>query len=280
MPRRTGAPRPSFEHTLARDVRVEGIGLRSGLFAAAHLLPAAPGTGRVFVVDGARIPARLHNVVDTRLATILGVGTTRVSLVEHLLAALYAAGVDNVEIHVEGGEIPALDGSSVGWSRAIAPLRRLAQPTLRAPLFVTEPVEVHAGTSWARLEPSDQLTFDIRVDFPHPAIGAQRWVGAVDGPRFARELAWARTFGFYADAERLRAMGIARGATLANTLVYDDAGPMNGLRARDEVVRHTALDAVGDLALLGRPLQARLVAERGGHALHVALLTKLVEQQG
>jgi UDP-3-O-[3-hydroxymyristoyl] N-acetylglucosamine deacetylase len=280
--RRSGARNAPthFEHTLARPVRVAGIGLRSGLFASAHLRPTAPGTGRVFVLGSTRIPARLEHVVDTRLATILGVDGVRVSLVEHLCAALYATGIDNVEITVEGGELPALDGSSVGWTQLLVRAGRTQQRSRCSPLVVRDVIEVRAGASWARLEPAERLELDVRVAFDHPAIGTQRYTGVVDARTFERELAWARTFGFYADAEALRAMGIARGATLENTLVFDEAGPMNGLRARDEVVRHKALDAVGDLALVGRPLHGRLVAERPGHALHVALLTKLLEQGG
>lgn len=264
------------QHTVARPFRVAGIGLRGGGPAAVRIAPAPVGHGRVFVVRAVEIPATVAHVVDTRLATSLGRDGARISLVEHLCAALYASGVDNARIEVEGDEIPVLDGSARGWIEAIVDAGLAAQDAPRRPLTVREPVEVRVGTSWARLEPGEGLELDVHVDFDHPSIGAQRHTGPALGPSFTAELAWARTFGFFRDAEQLRAAGIALGASLDNTVVYDDTGVMNpgGLRAHDEVVRHKALDAVGDLALLGAPLHGRLVAHRAGHALHVELLRR------
>jgi UDP-3-O-[3-hydroxymyristoyl] N-acetylglucosamine deacetylase len=192
----------------------------------------------VFVVGGVHIPATLDHVVDTFLATTLGKNGARVALVEHVCAALHAAGIDNVELHVEGEEIPVLDGSSRVWGDALLAAGVVAQGAPRREVRVEAPVEVVADGAWARFEPADTFELDLHVDYAHPAIGEQRYAGPATGASFFTELAWARTFGFLADAERLRAAGIARGASLENTVVYDGAGVLNpdGLRAPDEVV--------------------------------------------
>ena len=263
----------SVQHTLARSLVVSGVALRSGAACRVVLCPAAPGTGVVFVVAGHEVPAHVEHVVDALLATTLGRGGARVALVEHLLAAALGAGVDNLRVELNGDEVPVLDGGALGWLGAFARAGRSAQGQAVRAWTVAEPVRVEAGASHATLLPASALHLDITVDFPHPAIGAQRWAGDPVGA-FGAELAWARTFGFRRDAERLQAAGIARGASLDNTLVFDDEGVMNagGQHHPDEVVRHKALDALGDLALLGGRPCVRLVAHRGGHALHHALL--------
>lgn len=265
-----------MQTTLARPVVVSGVGLRTGKVVHVRLVPARSDEGIRFLAGGEVIPATVSAVVDATLATTLGRGSTRVALVEHLLAACLGAGVDNVGVVVEGDELPILDGTALGWLGALARagLRHLDTPARY--WTVPAPVTVELGGSRATLFPASELELDVTVEFDHPEIGAQRWSGR---PKvaFGAELAWARTFGFRRDAERLQALGIVRGASLDNTLVFDDHAPMNhgGQRAVDEVVRHKALDALGDLALVpGRP-RVRLVAHRGGHALHHALLRAL-----
>lgn len=269
-----------MQRTLARPFRCRGVGLHGGGPATAEVRPAAPDTGRVFVVRGVRIPATVDHVVDTRLATTLAREGVRVSMVEHLCAALHAFGVDNAEVHVDGDEVPVLDGSAWLWTEAIRNAGVAPQGVPSRVLRVTEPVEVALGDSRAALLPAARFELDLTIAFDHPCIGTQRWIGAATGDTFHADLAWARTFGFFRDAEPLRRAGLARGASLENTVVYDDgAGVLNpeGLRARDEAVRHKALDAVGDAALLGLRLQGRLVATRAGHAVHLALLRRLLE---
>ena len=266
----------TLQRTLARAHAVAGIGLRSGQPTSVTLLPAPVNSGRRFIVGGVVIPAHVQNVVDATLATTLGVGTARVALVEHLLAATVGAGVDNLDVVVEGDELPILDGAALGWVGALAMAGISTQDAPVRTWPVPRVVRVEQGEAWAELHPCEALEVDVRVDFPHPSVGSQRWSGLVDGS-FASELGWARTFGFRKDAERLLALGIARGASLANTVVFDEQGPMNagGTRAGDEVARHKALDAVGDLALVPGRARVRLVAYRGGHALHHALLRAL-----
>lgn len=259
--------------TLGREVAAAGLGLRTGTATRVRLVPAAANTGRSFIIGGLTIPATVNRVVDATLATTLGAEGRHIALVEHLLAALAGAGIDNIEIHVEGDELPILDGTAMGWLGVLAAAGTREQNVARRVWTVSRPVRVAEGAAWAELHPAEQFTLDVRVDFPHASIGAQRWTGVVDGA-FGTDLAWARTFGFRADAERLQAMGIARGASLENTLVFDVDGPMNigGQRAQDEVVRHKALDAVGDLALQPGYPRVLLRTERAGHRLHHAIL--------
>ncbi len=259
--------------TIARAVQVSGIGLRTGAISDVWLEPAAEDAGVLFYVGDVCVPARVDAVVDATLATTLGKGAVRVALVEHLLAACLAAGIDNLIVRLTGEEVPILDGTALGWLGAFARAGRRLQGAPARWWTVAAPVTVESGGSHATLLPADELELDVTVDFAHPHIGAQRWTGRPLAS-FGADLAWARTFGFRRDAERLQALGIVRGASLDNTLVFDDDAPMNpgGQRTADEVVRHKALDALGDLALLpGRP-RVRLVAHRGGHALHHALL--------
>lgn len=260
------------QHTLTRSFVVRGIGLHSGAPSSVRVDPAPASSGRVFVVDGVEIPALLSAVVDTRLATTLGQGTARVTMVEHLLAALHAAGVDNARMTVDGPEVPVMDGSARVWVAAIRHAGLYGQAERRRVLRVTEPVRVEAGDAWAELVPSDGFELDVTVDFAHPSIGRQTWSGPVSGEAFGA-LAPARTFGFRADAERLWASGLALGASLENTVVYDESGVLNpgGLRCVDEAVRHKALDAVGDAALVGARILGKLRAFKAGHALHRAV---------
>ncbi len=272
----------SQQHTLGGTFTVRGTGLHSGAQVSARLSPAPAGTGRVFVADGQEIRSLVTEVWSTQLATTLGDGRTRVALVEHLSAALYALGIDNVKVEVEGGELPVLDGSAQPWVERLLQVGVAPQNAARHLLRVTRPVEVQVGGGWAQIEPADRLSLDIEIDFPHPAIRVQRWTGVPSPAVFAEELAWARTFGFFADAERLRAAGHARGASLENTLIFDEERVLNpdGARAADEPVRHKALDALGDLSLLGARLVGRLRTRRAGHAVHIELLRTLLATEG
>jgi UDP-3-O-[3-hydroxymyristoyl] N-acetylglucosamine deacetylase len=265
----------THQHTIERVVRVTGVALRTGRSSTVELRPAAEDTGICFVRDAVQVPAQVAHVVDTRLATTLGAGGVTITMVEHLCAALRGAGVDNVAVHVEGDELPVLDGSARPWLDVLEPRR---QGALRRFCVVERVVEVRGEGGWARLEPADAFELDLTITFDHPSIGLQRYVGRGDGAAFRDGIAWARTFGFLRDAELLRAAGLAHGASLENTVVYDDTRVLNpgGLRSVDEAVRHKALDAVGDAALLGAPLKGRLVAFRAGHTLHHALFRALL----
>jgi len=223
-----------------------------------------------FVREGTSIPATFANVVATDRTTSLGAEGRSVSLVEHLLAALRMAGFySGVTVTVSGPELPILDGSAKPWLEALAALGEPPPPP--EALRVFDVVEVSIGDSVARAEPGPE-NLRCSVTFPHPAIGTQVWTG---GPEAYMELAPARTFGFMAEAAVLRSRGLALGAVQEHAIVFADDGPMSPLRFADEPVRHKALDAIGDLALLGRPLAASITIERGSHRLHHAFMLAL-----
>jgi len=224
------------------------------------------------------IAARIDAASGASLATSLaapGRLEAGVSTVEHVLAALAAAGIDDARIEVDGPEVPVCDGSAAAFAEAIAKAGLARAEGERGAIVIRQPIAIAEGERRIEVHPADAFGLDVAIDFAHPAIGRQHIAcDAVTPEWFARELAPARTFGFLADVDALRAQGRAAGASLENTLVFDDAGVMNegGQRFDDEPVRHKALDLVGDLALLGCPLRGRVVVERGGHALHQRLV--------
>ena len=274
------------QHTTARPVRVAGIGLHSGQQAQLRILPAPADHGLLFIrtdLPGSpSVPARCAWVSDTTLATTLVRGPARVATVEHLLAALYAAEIDNARLELEGPEIPILDGSAKPWSEALVEAGKETQEVRAPRIFVRRRIAVESGERRLLIEPCDTLEITVHVDFAHPCIGQQSLSFALDPTVFQQELAWARTFGFLPQVEGLRAAGLVQGGSLANAVVYDDTGVLNaeGLRAEDEVVRHKALDLVGDLALLGARLSGRIQATRPGHGMTVALLRALRADAG
>lgn len=256
--------------TLERAVARDGVGLHGGRRCRAVIAPAAAGSGRT--INGAAVG--IGALVDARLATTLATPGGSVATVEHLLAALVGCGIDDVAITVEGGEVPILDGSAAPWVEAIAEAGRVAVAGEAAPLMLDRAVEIVDGDRWIRASPAARLALDVAIDFP--LIGRQRFAAAVAD--FAA-VADARTFGFAAHAAALHAAGRALGASLDNAVVFDAAGrPLAPLRHADEPARHKWLDLLGDLALLGRPLRARVEAFAAGHALHHRLVAALLER--
>ncbi|NLG09108.1 MAG: UDP-3-O-acyl-N-acetylglucosamine deacetylase [Deinococcales bacterium] len=248
---------------------LSGVAIHSGLTSRVTLHREA-GPLR-FRRGQAVIEATVSNVIGAQRATSLGSGGAQVHLVEHLLAALRVAGFfEGVLVEVSCDELPILDGSAAPWAEPIAALG--APPPAPAPLVLTEPLTVEANGGRATLAPGPER-LACEIDFAHPAIGRQRWCG---GPDAYPELLDARTFGFLADWEALKARGLALGASERHAIVFDDDGPLRPLRHADEPVRHKALDALGDLALLGRPLHAEASIQRGSHALHHAMARAVV----
>ena len=272
------------QHTLKAPIGCVGIGVHSGRRAQLHLIPAAPDHGIVFrrVDIGVDIPARFDHVVDTRFCTVLGHAAdkrARVGTVEHLMAALSACGVDNALVEVDGPEVPILDGSANPYVFLIDCAGRVAQDAPRRVIEVHRTVRVSDGAAWAELRPAPARGFEMAmsIDFAAAAIGSQALSVRLTADTFRRDIALARTFTMAADVERLRENGLALGGSLDNAVVVDGARVLNpsGLRRPDEFVRHKLLDAVGDLALAGSPLQARFVASRSGHTLNNKLLHAL-----
>jgi UDP-3-O-[3-hydroxymyristoyl] N-acetylglucosamine deacetylase len=260
-------------------VSCTGIGLHSGRPACLSLHPAPAGHGIRFVRSdlGAEVPATLDNLDGVEYATTLSCDGASVGTVEHLLSALYAIGVDDVRVEVDGPEVPILDGSSAPFVLLIhqAGLRAHAVP--RRAMTLLRPVEVHLDGKWARLLPAPAFSVSYTIAFDHPLLRHQAVDLDVTLESFVEQIAPARTFGFLSEVEALQRQGLARGGSLENAIVIGESAILNGaLRFEDECVRHKVLDAIGDLALLGHPLVARLEAYKAGHAVHVALARALM----
>jgi UDP-3-O-[3-hydroxymyristoyl] N-acetylglucosamine deacetylase len=266
--------------TLRGRVEVSGVALHGGHPVRAWLCPAKANSGIVFESDGVLIPAVVDNVVDTQMATTLGLSGAKVRTVEHLLATLVGAGLDNVRVVVEGGELPALDGCGQAWLSHIHSAGIVEQGAPKMVLVIHKTVSFRDGERSARLEPSTVLALDLSIDFDHPAINSQRLSLEMGAGIFEAELSWARTFGFERHVAAMHRMGLALGGSLNNAVVFGESGPLNegGLRANDEPVRHKMLDALGDLRLLGYPLAGRLVTQRPGHGLIVDLVRAVMAE--
>jgi UDP-3-O-[3-hydroxymyristoyl] N-acetylglucosamine deacetylase len=269
-----------FQSTIAREAFSEGVGLHTGMFGHVRLLPAPSDTGIVFRrtdLDNFPIEAQGHNVARVSYATSLMKQGVWLSTTEHLLAAIYSCGIDNIYIDIDSIEIPILDGSAEAFVQMLgqAGIRKLRRK--RRYLKVLKPLEVEEGDRRIGIYPADEFRVRCYVDFPHPLVGQQEIEMVVTPDTFRQLLARARTFCFERDIEPLRSMGLIRGGSLENAIVLTDDGVMNGpLRFPDEFGRHKALDLIGDLALTGLPLLARVEADKAGHALHTQLVSRLL----
>lgn len=277
MPRRK-------QQTVTGDIRFEGIGVHTGEMATLTIRPADPDTGVVFtradLPCGTWVPARLEYVTATELATSLGSNGVEVLTVEHVLAALAALEVDNAILDLHGPEVPILDGSFAPYVRALEEAGLEPQAAEAEVVEVSEVISVEGdqGAAYVAL-PDDDYRVSATIDFGHDAIGRQHGGFIIDNARFRSDLAPARTFGFRADAGALHARGLARGASLANTVVLDGTGVMNNeLRYADEFLRHKVGDIVGDLALMGGRFRGHVVAECPSHHGNIALARAIREQ--
>jgi UDP-3-O-[3-hydroxymyristoyl] N-acetylglucosamine deacetylase len=258
-------------------VTCEGIALHAGCRVRALLLPAAAGQGIVFRrndLGGAEIPARYDRVRETRLGTVVSEGSVSVAVIEHLMAAISGAAIDDLVVSLDGPEPPILDGDALSWLELLDQADIGEQAGTRNALRLLRRVEVVSGDASVALAPSDVFTLDFEIHFDSPAIGTQHLVWEFSPGAFRRDIAPARTFGFTHELDALRAAGLARGASLANTLAIGNGCLVNPelLRFPDEFVRHKMLDALGDLALAGATFIARFEGRRSGHALNNALL--------
>ncbi|HMF08949.1 MAG TPA: UDP-3-O-acyl-N-acetylglucosamine deacetylase [Thermoanaerobaculia bacterium] len=260
--------------TLRTGVSIEGVGLHSGHPVRAHFRPAPANHGIVFIrLDhpATPIPARLDSASTFDFATTLAADGVSIGTVEHVLSAAAGEGLDNCRIELEGPEIPILDGSALPFVRLFhaAGFERLEAPV--QPMALERSVQIARGDRSIVYRPDGPgLTITYEIDFSHPVVGRQSLTVAIRPEEYSTRIAPARTFGFARDVEALRARGLARGGSLHNAIVLDDSGIASGpLRFRDEFVRHKILDLVGDLSLLGRPLQGQIHAHKAGHALHI-----------
>ncbi len=270
--------------TLAAPVEANGIGLHTAVSVSLRILPAPPDTGYLFLrtdLGGFEIPASIEHVVNCSYATTLMRTGVMLSTVEHLLAALRGCGVDNAFIEVDNLELPIMDGSSEVFVEMIERAGILEQPRRKRVLMVREKISIEQGARRISVEPSENYEIDCMIDFPHPLIGTQKFSFELKEGAFGREIAAARTFGFTEEIEALRRADLIRGGSLDNAIVLTPEGMLNtsGLRWSNEFVRHKILDIVGDLSLLGMPLMGRVTAERSGHLLHAALMSKVLRKR-
>jgi UDP-3-O-[3-hydroxymyristoyl] N-acetylglucosamine deacetylase len=268
------------QHTLAAPIEFSGLGLHTGESVRVRVVPAPPDTGLVFRrvdLDDFEIEAVVRNVARVAYATTLMKQGVLISTVEHLLSSLYIFGVDNALIAIDNLEVPILDGSALEFVEKITRTGLKRQSARRLYLRVEKSLEIRDRDRIIAVHPADRFQISYSIDFDHPMIGRQSFDFEASPEGFSREVAPARTFGFYREVEQLKEKGLVRGGSLDNAIVLTDRGILNdNLRFEDEFVRHKVLDGIGDLALIGKPLLARVVAHKAGHALHTHLVTRIL----
>ena len=273
------------QRTLKNIVRATGIGLHTGEKVYLTLRPAAPNSGIIFrrvdlnpVVD---IKADPYAVGDTRLSSCLERDGARVQTVEHLMSALAGLGIDNAYVDLTSGEVPIMDGSASPFVFLLQSAGIEEQRAAKKFIRIKKPVEVKQGDKWVKFEPYNGFRVDFSIDFRHPvfAHSNKRVIVDFEHTSYVKEVSRARTFGFMQDVENMRSQGLALGGSLDNAIVMDEYRVLNadGLRYEDEFVKHKALDAIGDLYLLGHPVIGAYSAYKSGHALNNELLRQLIE---
>jgi UDP-3-O-[3-hydroxymyristoyl] N-acetylglucosamine deacetylase len=270
-----------FETTIQRPVEASGIGLHSGVAVNIRVLPAPVSTGIVFLrtdLDNFPILASWRHVARVSYATSLMRRGVLISTVEHLLSVFYSSGIDNAYIEIDNLEVPILDGSGLPFVELIraAGLRHYRRK--RRYLRIRRPITVEDHGKRISILPDEAFRLTCEIRFEHSMVGHQTLEMEVTPERYAEAIAPARTFGFEYELDQMRNMGLIRGASLANAVCFDREGVMNpeGLRFPDECCRHKALDLIGDLALIGKPLLGHVIAERAGHAMHAQLVARIM----
>ncbi|MDB5443296.1 MAG: lpxC [Phenylobacterium sp.] len=270
----------AFQHTLRGPALFAGVGVHTGAYTRVAVRPAVADTGILFIRTDVtdrdnRVLVAPETVCKTQLGTVIGnaAGVT-VATIEHLMAALVMLGVDNATVELDGPEMPIMDGSSLPFITILDRAGLRMQDAPRRFIEILETIEVVDGDKRAALRPAEGFEVAFEISFPSSVIGRQRVDLAMDGQAFRDELADCRTFGFLHEVEHLRSLGLARGGSLENCVVIEGDRVLNpeGLRRPDEFVRHKALDAIGDLYVLGAPILGRFEAELAGHAINNLLV--------
>jgi UDP-3-O-[3-hydroxymyristoyl] N-acetylglucosamine deacetylase len=269
-----------FETTVQRPVEAAGVGLHSGVPVRIRILPAPVSTGIVFVrtdLENFQIPASWRHVAKVSYATSLMRQGVLISTTEHLLSVFYSMGIDNAYVEIDNLEVPILDGSGRPFVHLIKEAGIRQYRRKRRYLHIRRPISVEDKGKRISILPDETFRLTCDTDYPNP-VGRQSLELEVTPERYAEEIAFARTFGWVSDLDQMRNMGLIRGASLENAVCFTREGVLNpeGLRAADECCRHKALDLIGDLALLGRPLLGHVIAERAGHAMHAALVARIM----
>lgn len=258
--------------TLAKAVSGVGIGLHKGEPIQIRLEPLEANSGILFYRSdvGLLVQALPHNVVNTQMATVIGNSSAYISTIEHLLSAVYAYGIDNIRVVLDGAEVPVMDGSSASFCMMLDEAGTRKLDATKQVLMIKKEVEVQDGKKFARVTPSLKPTYSFMIDFTHPSIGKQEFSFEFSKKNFIEEIARARTFGFLKDVQMLRSRGLGLGGSLDNAVVLDDNKILNpeGLRFSNEFVRHKILDAIGDLSLLGAPFLGDYTSFAGSHNLN------------
>jgi len=271
------------EQTIRSAVECQGVGLHSGAPVSMRILSAPSGTGIVFRrtdLDGFEIEAVSRNVARVSYATSLMKKGVLISTTEHVLSAFIGMGIDNAIVELDNLELPILDGSALPFVEMIrhAGIRHQRRP--RKYLKIRRELEVREGNKFIAVYPGDAYSVSYAINFPHPLIGKETLEVELSNGSYLRHIAGARTFGSREDEQAMRNMGLIRGASSENCIVLTRDGIENGpLRFRDEFVRHKILDLVGDLALLGKQLLGKVVADRAGHAMHTALVSRILRDK-
>jgi len=273
------------QRTLKDEIGCTGIGLHSGEKVRINIRPAPCDTGIRFVRTDLpghpMIEARFDNVFDTTLATSIGLNGCRISTIEHLMAAFYGLGIDNAVVELQGPEVPIMDGSSAPFVFLIKSAGIKEQTTPKQFIVVKKTLKLDDGNRSICVYPSSELKITYMIDFQHPLLRNQEYVLRFSGGDFVREISRARTFGFLRDVETLKANGLAKGGSLDNAVVIDDFRIINedGLRYKDEFVRHKILDFIGDLSLIQFPIIGHFVVKKSGHFLNQQMLGMLMKSK-
>jgi UDP-3-O-[3-hydroxymyristoyl] N-acetylglucosamine deacetylase len=273
------------QRTVRDEVTCTGTGLHSGEKVRLSVKPAPADSGIGFIRKDLSgdpvIRAGSQNVVDTNLSTTIGNNGYRVSTIEHLMAAFFGLGIDNARVELDGPEVPIMDGSSAPFIFLLKSAGIKEQKAPKRFIVIKKPFEVHEGNRSVYVYPSNELRISYMIDFQHPLLRNQTYELCFSGRDFVQEISRARTFGFLKDIQTLRDNGLALGGSLDNAIVIDDFRIINedGLRYKDEFVRHKILDFLGDLAILGSPVIGRFVVEKSGHSLNQMMLKELMNRK-
>jgi len=273
------------QRTLRNETGCTGIGLHSGQKIDLSIKPAPVNHGIRFIRKDARVRSTVKacykNVVDTNLCTSIGFNGYKVSTIEHLMAAFFGLGIDNAIVELSGPEVPIMDGSAAPFVFLLKSAGIVEQKAPKRFLVIQKPFEVCEDGKSVSLRPSKELKITYTIDFSHPLLRNQKYELQFSGRDFVKEISRARTFGFLKDIEHLRSKGLAMGGSLDNAIVIDDFRVINedGLRYRDEFVRHKILDFIGDLAILGVPIIGHFVVRKSGHSLNHTVLKSLIERK-
>ena len=269
------------QRTIKKSIEVVGVGLHKGVPVKMRLEPLNDDSGIIFYRsdEGITIPLSIENVVDTKMATVIGKEDVVISTIEHLLSAIYAYGIDNLRVVLDNDEIPILDGSSSGFCMLIDSVGVVEQTKPKKAIMIKKPVEVVDGMKKVSLTPSSHIVYDFSIKFDHPAIQKQHFRFDYSIEEYKENISKARTFGFLHEVQYLRSIGLAQGGSLDNAIVLDNNKVLNpdGLRYDDEFVRHKILDAIGDMALLNYAMIGEYKAFAGSHHLNHLLTKELMK---